>query len=234
MVKSVPTLAVLAFVLSVVIAFHTTPAMSQEWVSFDGVTSTATEPDFEVRESDVSGVSFDVAVYGMSVKDTVYQGVTYQRLNIPEYLWSAQVGAPEVPVVRALVAIPDCEDIVLEVTTADSVTHENFRVYPVPELVDSDSPDGFLRENFVIDFSVYNTNALYPGVKAEIVTTGYIRDQRIVQVALYPVQFNPKNGQLRAYSGFKVNLSFDSPSGTLLKNVGPFDNICKANIINYR
>ena len=233
MVKWVPTLAVLAFVLTVVIAFHTTPVMSQEWISFDGVTSTATEPDFEVLESDISGVSFDLAVYGMSVKDTVYQGITYQRLNIPEYLWSAQVGAPEVPVVRALVAISECEDIILKVTTTDSTTRENFKVYPVPELVDDDSPDGFLKERFSLNTDFYAANVFFPGKKAEILTTGYIRDQRIAQVAVYPVQFNPVDDQIKVYPHFEVNISFTSSSGTLLKNVGPFEKICKSNIINY-
>lgn len=232
-VKIVPTLAVLALVLTVVIAFHTTPAMSQEWISFDGLTSIATEPEFEVQESSVSGVSFDVKVPGMSVREVEHEGVTYQRLTVPEYLWSEQVGAPEVPVVRALVAIPECEEIILEVTTTDSTTRESYKVYPVPELVDDDSPDGFLKERFTLNTDLYATNSFFPGKKAEVLTTGHIRDQRIAQVAVYPVQFNPTDDQLKIYSRFEVNLSFVSPSGALLKNVGPFEKICKSSIINY-
>jgi len=213
--------------------FIVTSAISQEWITFDGVTTTATEPGIEVQESNISRVEFEVAVYGMSVEVVEHEGSTYQRLNIPEYLWSEQVGAPEVPVIRALVAIPECADIILEVTTTDSTMRDNFKVYPVPELVDDESSDGFLKERFTLNTDLYAANAFYPGKKAEVLTTGYIRDQRIAQVAVYPVQFNPVSDLIRAYFHFQVQLSFTSPSGTLLKNVGPFEKICRSNIINY-
>jgi hypothetical protein len=186
-----------------------------------------------VKESSLSGVSFDVKIPGMSVREVKHDGVAYQRLTIPEYLWSSQVGAPEVPVIRFLVAIPECEDIILETTVTDSTSRENFKVYPVPELVDDESSDGFLKELFTINTEAYATNAYFPGKKAEVLKTGHIRNQRIAQVAVYPVQFHPESSQLTMYSHFEVTITFSSPSGSLLKNVGPFEEICKSNIINY-
>jgi len=220
------TLIVLIFILI-------TQANAQQWISFDGLTTSAKEPEFEVNESSLSGVSFDVTVPGMSVREVEHDGVTYQRLAIPEYLWTAQVGSPEVPVVRFLVAIPECEDIILEATTPDSTSRENFKVYPVPELIDDESPDGFLKERFTLNVEAYAASTYFPGKKAGVLETGYIRDQRIAQVAVYPVQFHPAGDRLIIYSNFEIDISFTSPSGVLLKNVGPFEKICKSNIINY-
>jgi hypothetical protein len=184
----------------------TTQTNAQQWISFDGLTTNAMEPGFEVNESSLSGVNFDVTVPGMSVREVEHEGVTYQRLAIPEYLWTAQVGSPELPVVRFLVAIPECEDIILEATATDSTIRENFKVYPVPELVDDESSDGFLKELFTINTEAYATNAFFPGRKAEVLETGYIRDQRIAQVAVYPVQFHPVEDRLKIYSHFNINL----------------------------
>jgi hypothetical protein len=206
---------------------------AQQWISFDGLTTSAREPEFEVNESSLSGVNFNVSVPGMSVREVEHDGVTYQRLAIPEYLWTAQVGSPELPVVRFLVAIPECEDITLEAIATDSTSRENFKVFPVPELVDDESSDGFLKERFTINAEAYAASTYFPGKKAEVLKTGHIRNQRIAQVAVYPVQFHPAGDRLIIYSNFEIDLSFTSPSGVLLKNVGPFEKICKSNIINY-
>jgi len=206
---------------------------AQQWISFDGLTTSAKEPEFEVNESSLSGVNFDVTVSGMSVREVEHDGVTYQRLAIPEYLWTAQVGSPELPVVRFLVAIPECEDIILEAAATDSSSRENFKIYPVPELIDDESSEGFLKERFTLNTEVYTSNAFFPGKKAEVLTTGHIRDQRIAQVAIYPVQFHPVDNRIKVFSDFQIDLSFASPSGALLKEVGPFKNICKSNILNY-
>ena len=60
--------------------------------------------------------------------------------------------------------------------------------------------------------SAYKSNvrdASYPGLPlARIVREGYIRSQRVIALALYPVQYFPKTRQLRLYSRFTVNIRF--------------------------
>ena len=43
---------------------------------------------------------------------------------------------------------------------------------------------------------------------ARIVREGYIRSQRVIALALYPVQYLPNTRQLRLYSRITVNIRF--------------------------
>lgn len=227
--------AIFILIIAANVAFLTTPASCQEWISFDGVTTIATEPGIEVQESNISRVGFEVAVYGMSVSDTLHEADIYQLLNIPGYSHTNLVGAPKLPAIRELVAIPKCEDITFHVVPTDSLLLSGFLVYPVPKKVGREAEDGFgyPEFEFVRDDSLYSLDSFYPQSCGHIIGTGYIRGQRVAHVEINPVRFNPVSGKIVAYLHFEVQVEFASPQGQLIKNVGPFTSICRSRTINY-
>jgi len=219
--------------LSVLIGLFFNYSLAQDWVAF--TSSTPTQPNIQLIVSDNSNVSFNVEVYGMYSEDITEQGTSYQRINITGTGETVITGEPEMPVIRQLIAIPECDDVTLSITVTGQMTMYNYYIYPVPELVEVQNPDGtvYLEEQFYIDQTAYNTNLNYPQVNAEINSIGYLRDQKYAEVYIYPVQFNPVTQQLQITTNYELTLNFINPTTAVNVNTGIFNNVAANSMLNY-
>jgi hypothetical protein len=203
------------------------------WIGF--TSPSESKPVFDLQCSTIETVSFSVEITGMKVRDINYQGQDFKRLAIPDHRAYTKVGFPEVPVVSQLIAIPDCEGVNISVCPTDSIELGGYLVYPVPDLIERYSLDGYvyLDEEFAINDSVYSLDSYFPNTPGEIAELGSIREQRIARVVIYPIQFNPVTNRLKIYFHLTVELNFLSPTSAVVKNVGPFYKACRATILNY-
>lgn len=90
-----------------------------------------------------------------------------------------------------------------------------------------------LVEQFAFNSTVYETDGYFPGYVAETKDKGAIRNQNVIRVLYYPVQFNPIKREAIIYSKAKLNLTFYNPNGSLNSDVGIFNEIVGNNLINY-
>ncbi|TVQ06763.1 MAG: hypothetical protein EA361_19200 [Bacteroidetes bacterium] len=90
-----------------------------------------------------------------------------------------------------------------------------------------------MEEVFTIDPTAYSTHSFTPQITAEIIQVGNIRSQRMAEVWIYPVQFNPVTGQLQVFTEIEVSLSFTNPTSEVSVNTGIFSNICQNVMLNY-
>lgn len=175
-------------------------AISQNWVNFTKTTPEA--PIVNLTTSNNQSVSFTVEVCGMYNQDITEGSETFQRVSVPSSGSLKIQGEPELPVIRQLIAIPECSDVTLSVNITGQTTFSNYNIYPVPVLQEVQNADGsvYLEEVFAKDDAAYAQNQYLPGMNAEIISTGYLRDQKYAEVFIYPVQFNPVTGQLNVYT----------------------------------
>ncbi len=87
------------------VLFISTVIYSDEWVNFNDRGESA--PIYEVTNSTISFVEFELEIPGMNSKDIDI----YNRVYIPEHTKMDSVGFPEVPVVCYLIAIPECDNV---------------------------------------------------------------------------------------------------------------------------
>jgi len=203
------------------------------WVAFTSPNPQAA--DISLIESDNVLVEFSVDVFGMYKTDTTVSNMSFQRINTPGGAVTVAVGEPEIPYIRQLIAIPHCDDVSLSMNVTGSASLTNYNIYPAPELVEVIHPDSSVsvEESFVYDTAAYLLNQNYPQVAAEIVSTGYLRDQMYAEVFVYPVQFNPVTGNLQVNTSYELTLSFTNPSGPVNENVGIFNNVATNVFLNY-
>ncbi len=167
--------------------------------------------------------------------DTVVNSTSFQRINIPGGGRFTVTGEPEMPYIRQLIAIPECDSVALSVNVTNSTTMQNYNIYPAPALVEVTNPDSSvtLEEEFSYDTVAYSTNQYYPQVNAEIYSIGYFRDQKYAEVFIYPVQFNPVTEEIYVNKEYEVTLTFINPSSAVNVNVGIFNNIATNTMLNY-
>jgi hypothetical protein len=200
-----------------------------------------------ILQSDAEGIVLELQVPLYTVQIMTIDGYTYQRLSIEGYGLGGTPGEPELPQKGLLLGIPPGAQAHLTVLETESTLTKGFRIPPAPEIkIDFTDPgrDPLLEgaSDYQVRFnenqSVYSHDAFFPSLVAEIGDSGYLRDQRYVQVLVNPVQYNPVTGELKHHHYIKLQVSFSHPQGRL--SLAPsraespaFETVLKNSILNY-
>ncbi len=197
------------------------------------------QPRYEAPMSLISSSSDEIVV---SLKvpnvllDTVTVGhTTYHTVRIPGWESTSEPGSPKLPLWRQLVAVPSCNGIVVTAEPDDSLIGNDYRVYPAERMIPGIGPDGvpYQEKKFEIDQSAYLSDDFYPKRAVQITDVFYIRDQKVVQLEVSPVRYNPSRRQLLVYSSLKIRLLPESPSGPVCTPTGPYDRVVERLVLGY-
>ncbi|MBI1382382.1 MAG: hypothetical protein GC161_14995 [Planctomycetaceae bacterium] len=151
---------------------------------------------------------FELRIHGFW-RETVLgaDGVKYERIRVPGMGEIGQQGAPELPALRTRIAVPTTAEAVtlqsLVVPTGELFTFQ-YDVYPTPKPGADGSDDlgagdpAGTEEEFVIDPSIYGTNANWPATQASPSATvqPFFGTVRAAEVLLTPVRSNPVQPRL--------------------------------------
>ncbi len=184
------------------------------WTVFTGNFPEGTPPIVNVISSDEDSTVVEITTPGMWEEEVEIDGMTFQKIEIPEYGFTYEIGLPQIPGVRELVAVPGMKDIFLNVVETKTIEREEYNVYPVQTpLVDGDNGNG----EFDYDEEFYQTDALYPENLTDLGGASIWRDVRVVNPSLYPVRFNPAQQKLEVAYYIKFELVYSGESNDNVK-----------------
>ncbi|MGA3015074.1 MAG: C25 family cysteine peptidase, partial [Bacteroidales bacterium] len=164
-----------------------------------------------------------------------HDGTLFDRLSLVGGIKDCQFGSPEIPSIQKLLAIPECKGEIISHTITDSLVFNHYNVYPKPEIVNDSSNGKVLRiESFVYDSNAYLKNTYTPQTIVGLHNYGYIRSQRVAQIYINPVRFNPITHSLITYSRINITIKFKNPSSNINVNAGIFNNVLSHALINYK
>ena len=134
-------------------------------------------------------------------------------LTIPDMAQHDATGWPALPVSGALFGVPySATDIRLEILEIEYVDLAgSYSLCPVPRPIWEQTPDelpvpmGYAHE---ADPAAYALQSHWPADVVALTEEGYLRQQRVAQVALYPFQYVPATGQLRSIQRIRARLSY--------------------------
>lgn len=212
--------------------------LSADWKRIIGSSNTALPPDKEVMKSDTSGVIIRTAVFGFTEQDTTVDNKDFKRIQIPEEPVdrdTTRAGKPQIPYIRLLIAVPDSCEFDITVYESDYTLFQDYLLYPVPRVIFEEDTFGcvYFRDVYTYDTAFYEKDTLYPGKFFEVISDGHWRDQRVLEVFLYPVQFNPQQKLVYFYDGLNLRIEY---SGTVTENengLGPFEEMGRETLLNY-
>ncbi len=169
------------------------------------------------------GITVQFTLSDFAVSEVIRDNIRYHEVQYADSRFTSAPGNPKIPVTRLLLGIPATTDIEgIDVSAAPYETRSGVRLVPVPifdvhrleETPQQKHSQHAASQRWEESGSAYRSNvgdASYPGMPlARIVREGYIRSQRVIALALYPVQYFPKTRQLRLYSRFTVNIRFSN------------------------
>ena len=171
------------------------------------------------QTTSTDGITLQFTLPELTISEVIRDNIRYQEVRYAECHFSDEPGNPKVPVTRLMLGIPATATIeAVDVSAASAETRTGIRLVPVPTFnIHERNSQHSASQRWSESGSAYqvkgNTpfagNRSYPGQPlARIVREGYIRSQRVIAVALYPVQYLPNTRQLRLYSHFTVNIRF--------------------------
>ncbi len=153
-------------------------------------------------------VSLEIPAVGLT--PVSLNGIDYQELQLPEteHLFAGEIaedGKPALPVLSTYLAIPDQAgiDFTIEYSGYDII--EDVDIAPTQP---SQPESGLEPVPFTLDQAAYSRDEFYPGTLAEVHDPVIMRDLRMVQISMYPAQYNPVRRQLKIYRDLSVSVSF--------------------------
>lgn len=124
-------------------------------------------------------------------------------------------GAPSVPFYSTYIVLPPHASATVTVQ-ADGVSEQTVpSVSPVPTGILPEGGDEVMlmtrevQEVAAADPILYHTDALYPARLYDLTAPMYLRDVRLVQLSLYPLQYNPAQNTLTHSAQLHVTITFD-------------------------
>ncbi len=171
------------------------------------------------QTTSTDGITLQFTLPELTISEVIRDNIRYQGVRYADCHFTGEPGNPKVPVTRLMLGIPAAATIeAVDVSAASVETRTGVRLVPVPifdihELNSQHSASQHWSESGsayqLKGNGSFSGNRSYPGHPlARIVREGYIRSQRVIALALYPVQYLPNTRQLRLYSRFTVNIRF--------------------------
>ncbi|OLD64403.1 MAG: hypothetical protein AUI47_06175 [Acidobacteria bacterium 13_1_40CM_2_68_5] len=171
---------------------------------------------------------------------------------------NSRPGEPMLPIKVLLVAIPEGATPALRVLSARAEALGPFDVAPVPTLrvpERLEHPRGASRrdaasvrpagpgsiqeydEDSVRDEKIYGRDADFPAAPVRLGRTGYLREQRYVEVLYSPLVFNSARKWARFFPDVQVEILFgDAIAGAIVRPSRPdplFEEIYRQSLVNY-
>ncbi len=208
-------------------------------------------PGLRVLASDADSVTLELITPEYRVAQSEDDSGPCTQLVVDGYSSTGASGAPELPVKGAMAGIPAQGEVTLTVVEVETITApETYAICPVGrpivEMSPSDEPLRYQGEERVRDAALYATAGFTPTEPAVLLSTGFIRSQRVAQLQFRPFQYDPVTGELRFARRIRVQLTFDtamsrsaltasaaSASTTGPVDEGAFEDVLRTSLVNY-
>lgn len=126
------------------------------------------------------------------------RGKQYSFLSIPGCGNDGRaIGQPDLPFKGFFVEVPFGGGVNIEITRAETVSlGQGYRIRPEQR---PEPDDGSEPTDFAVDEATYARAEFLPELPVSIGEPSVIRGRRVVFVQVFPIQYNPQTGELRAF-----------------------------------
>jgi len=198
--------------------------------------NTVSQPEHLIQRSDAQGIVVDWIFPGITAEEMTFNSEHYSLLKIEGEGESGNVGAPQVPVITRLFAIPDDKRVVIEKIIPVYKTYSGIVPFPLqpPEYYDSET-----LGNLIFSDKYYQEGGFFPEKWVTLSEPAIYRDYRIVPVNINPIRIDAATGEAQVLTSLHLELSFDNGPTVNVKTrhfdktVSGFAQVYSQSIANY-
>ncbi len=191
-----------------------------------------------IVRSDASGLVLELSTPQYTLTPIQVDGQSYENLSVAGLDFTDQAGQPQLPVADAVIGVPPDADVTLRVVADDSELlpgkHALVPALSPAPVTDELQPGGWQR---VVDSAAYARVEAYPAQVARVADDAWLRDQRVVRVAVYPFQYSARDQQVTWHRTLRIEVTFNRKASSAFNAVkadsGPFDDVLRGSLLNY-
>ncbi len=209
-----------------------------QWFSLNkSLGETPQKPQVRLLKSDNNETIVKIELSGFELNHKTIEGTEYDVIGLLTGVNTTEVGAPTLPVISEIIAIPDSASVSVEVVKIGETS-----LYSDIDLPASQKSlyEGTRATTFAKNEAIYNTDVLYPTTIAELGEPAVFRDFRITRLVVSPIRYNPVKKELEVISSITVKLKYDNektainPKTASKRAIAPsFAKLYKNSILNY-
>ncbi len=221
------------------------------------VAQAAARDGARVLASDARHLVLEFETPPLQIASVTRDGVAYSAVSIPGWADAQTPGAPQLPALGQLVAVPQQARVTLNVLQDETaLVALDAPPLPAPQYdapppqIDAAALNDFAaqlalaqppraRASYQPAAAMYQDGETFPAQFIEISAPARWRSQRYLAVRFYPAQYLAAAGQLRVHQRVRVELQFDMPADARAEafgarvDEGPFEKIFQASLLNY-
>jgi hypothetical protein len=149
----------------------------------------------------------------------LYRKEGYDLIDLKNGEDIGEIGKPDLPLKLVHLLIPNDSEVesLIIIGKSYKIMDGEYLVSPAQP---DEKTDGTMGGIWVPpDLEIYNSDSLYPGKFAEIVESGSLAGNRIVTLALYPLQYRPKSKELFLCTDLDLELKLRNSTEVSLSSI---------------
>ena len=139
-------------------------------------------------------------------------GIEYLDINIPGSYPSKKFGSPNLPMLNKLIEIPRKADIRIEIINDETKIY-NISEYNINSLIIPSQPSiskSEIKKPFIINEIDYKSNKFYKNELIDIEQKGLLREVKIANLMISPIEYNPISNQIIIHENIKFRIHCDN------------------------
>ncbi|MFH1612354.1 MAG: C25 family cysteine peptidase [bacterium] len=193
----------------------------------------------KITSFDDNSLTIDFANLEYEENDILTNEVKYNFIDIKEAQYLDIEGSPKLPYIETILGVPEDTEVEIEIINNNSKKLCNYNFYPSPHKIEAKTITGlnYIKEEFFKNESFYQQNKFYPEKIVEISKSFYLRDQKVVNIKFYPVQYNGAIKEVNLFEKIQARVSFKKTpflkEFSIPKKDPFFEPVYKNTILNY-
>ena len=158
----------------------------------------------------------------------------FEEIILPGGDTRGEPGHPQVPVVSGWIGVPPGAEVTVQITRGEGKVLEGQYTLPPgprPLPLEDDLEPGEME--IQPDPDAYAVDAWSPSVSVEVGEEAWVRDQRMMRVSFFPIQYNPAQRALRLYEHLQVEIAFTGGKTATTITQSAFENLFANTLLNY-
>ncbi|MDI6809562.1 MAG: C25 family cysteine peptidase [Candidatus Eisenbacteria bacterium] len=165
-------------------------------------------PDAKLLASGEDGMTISFELPAFNVTKEIHEDKEFSRIEVAGFPFVTTPGLPMLPMSPYLLAVPFGVDLRVRIVSKEAETISGIIPLPAPKnvMMDGDFPAPGLE--FFYDASFYLSGRVFPEDIANLGKGGAIRDQRVVELSVFPFQYDAGKRKVLVWKKIVLRIDF--------------------------
>jgi hypothetical protein len=183
-------------------------AFSAFFLCAEKASSGAEYDEIQVLKSDQEGIVFRYSVPEPLLSKVKINAIDFDQIDIDKCVLSGSSGEPQLPVRIVVIGVPLEAEMEVEILERESQERSGVNLAPALKIEKSDENRLGYKVSSQRSDQAFMADQFFPEKIVSFDPPTFLRNQRIVRLKIYPIQYNPQRKTIRYYPQLTISVSF--------------------------